>query len=290
MKTPALDLFNQQPFVPNLSEEKWMPIRMLDNYEASSFGRIRSLKGKVPLVLSQKTVKCGKKTQPLIKAKRIHFSVAKLTYEAFHGKTPEGYKVWHRDNDNQNNHLTNLYARKTLDYRKPKFIDLTNIKFGKVTAIERSCGNRKWLCICECGKKYHYSAQQLQQGKIPPCGTKRFVMPPEQAIFRTYKRGAKSRKYTFNITQEQLSKLIVSNCHYCNAKPSNKKYIKDNSQFPYNGIDRVDNDRGYEQDNCVPCCATCNRTKNSLSITEWKQWIKQVYSFYILPLEKKFSI
>jgi hypothetical protein len=32
-----------------------------------------------------------------------------------------------------------------------------------------------------------------------------------------------------------------------------------------NGIDRVDNSRGYHTDNCVSCCIACNREKRAQS-------------------------
>ena len=33
----------------------------------------------------------------------------------------------------------------------------------------------------------------------------------------------------------------------------------------YNGVDRVDNDKGYIRDNIVSCCSDCNRSKGVLS-------------------------
>lgn len=35
------------------------------------------------------------------------------------------------------------------------------------------------------------------------------------------------------------------------------------------GIDRVENDKGYILDNCVPCCAQCNRDKGSSSLCDF---------------------
>jgi len=48
----------------------------------------------------------------------------------------------------------------------------------------------------------------------------------------------------------------------------------------YNGIDRIDNLKGYLKNNIVPCCKFCNTAKSSMSQTEFKEWINRVYENY----------
>lgn len=57
-----------------------------------------------------------------------------------------------------------------------------------------------------------------------------------------------------NLTDEMCYKMMTSNCFYCN-------YISDKS---LNGIDRMDNNKGYEKSNTVSCCKNCNFIKKSL--------------------------
>ena len=45
----------------------------------------------------------------------------------------------------------------------------------------------------------------------------------------------------------------------------------------YNGLDRVDNSRGYEPSNVVPCCRRCNRAKDDMSSQEFMKWLGQAY-------------
>jgi hypothetical protein len=45
----------------------------------------------------------------------------------------------------------------------------------------------------------------------------------------------------------------------------------------HNGIDRVDNDKGYISDNCVPCCWKCNNMKNTM---KQKDFINHIISIY----------
>lgn len=62
---------------------------------------------------------------------------------------------------------------------KPK--DLTNQKFGNLTAIELfSVGNktdrrRKWKCICDCGREIILDSTSLIKGKRTHCGCKNIV-------------------------------------------------------------------------------------------------------------------
>jgi len=78
--------------------------------------------------------------------------------------------------------------------------------------------------------------------------------------FSKYKRGAKARGYDFDLEFEFLDSILNQGCHYCGAKNSN-------------GLDRVDNNKGYTTENIVPCCKTCNFMKGSL---DYKSFIKQI--------------
>lgn len=42
-----------------------------------------------------------------------------------------------------------------------------------------------------------------------------------------------------------------------------------------NGIDRIDSEKGYEKDNCVPCCKHCNYVKGNLSAENFWTWVKR---------------
>lgn len=57
-----------------------------------------------------------------------------------------------------------------------------------------------------------------------------------------------------DMTDEIAKGLMTSNCFYCNR----------NDQQCINGIDRMDNNKGYDPTNCVSCCKYCNFIKKSL--------------------------
>ena len=52
----------------------------------------------------------------------------------------------------------------------------------------------------------------------------------------------------------------------------------DYGDFKYNGVDRVDNTIGYNNDNVVPCCKICNNSKATMTIEEWILWLQKICS------------
>lgn len=82
--------------------------------------------------------------------------------------------------------------------------------------------------------------------------------------FRGYKHGAKRRGMTWNLSLQDFSQFWNAKCDYCGE------------QINGVGIDRVDNSRGYEPDNCVPCCETCNEMKLDHSKEKWLSHIRKI--------------
>lgn len=87
---------------------------------------------------------------------------------------------------------------------------------------------------------------------------------------------AKRRNLEWNITKEYAASLLVLSCYYCN-----KESVLDGHKT-CSGIDRINNDFGYIDGNCVPCCFYCNSCKNSRSLTEFKDHIKNMYNTLIM--------
>ena len=68
--------------------------------------------------------------------------------------------------------------------------------------------------------------------------------------FSRTRQQANDRKINFALTLEDYLDFWDKKCYYCNL-PS------------MGGIDRVDNNIGYELDNCIPCCWRCNVMKSN---------------------------
>lgn len=166
--------------------------------------------------------------------------------------------------------------------------DITGQRFSKLVAIKRVENNR-WLCQCDCGNTCKASISDLKRrdrGCNKGCGCLSKKRSPFESnklnVYRHYEKSAEQRNHTFDLSLEEFYKITQKKCFYCNIKPSQKSFSKKqkNSKknpFIYNGIDRVDNDKGYMIDNCVPCCGTCNKMKRKLSKENFLEHIKQIY-------------
>lgn len=166
-------------------------------------------------------------------------------------------------------------------------------KFNRLTAVSFSHQTNKikyWNFLCDCGKGSITRLQAVVSGRIKSCGCyakerqKILHGLPEgtalkNELYGTYRRNAKSRKYTFDISKEFFLKIIEQNCFLCGIEPTQPGRIKNRvnaGDFKYNGIDRYDNSLGYIEENCRPCCGTCNRAKDNMSIQEFESWVKRI--------------
>lgn len=88
-------------------------------------------------------------------------------------------------------------------------------------------------------------------------------------VYREYVKKSKEREIDFEISLEDASKLFIQNCHYCNRAPLNCRKRDSGIIVYYQGIDRIDNTKGYTLENIVPCCKYCNSFKNDRSAEEF---------------------
>lgn len=106
-------------------------------------------------------------------------------------------------------------------------------------------------------------------------------------LFRRYKKSARKRGHSFSLTVDRFRELVTSPCLICGVKPS-QRYRHDSSPyyktpFIYNGIDRLNNHRGYVEGNVAPCCSECNYAKGSRSLEQLLLYIYRAYHHAILP-------
>ena len=85
--------------------------------------------------------------------------------------------------------------------------------------------------------------------------------------WKSYRSKATKRGLDFTLNRVQVTDFVTDNCFYCGAAPD-----------PFNGMDRVDNDKGYVDGNVVTSCRMCNVAKNSHSRDEFESWAVRVAS------------
>lgn len=177
-----------------------------------------------------------------------------------------------------------------------KLIDLTGQTFGSLTVLGHSHINslneHYWTCQCKCGTIYNVLGANLRYGKTKECkkcSHKFDPLPKGQAalnaVIRNINRSATSRGLEMTLTEEQIKNLISLPCHYCGEVASNYmihnsnhkgKVYTSNGGLAYNGLDRVDNTKGYILDNVVPCCKYCNSAKGKLTVSAFRQWVARI--------------
>lgn len=153
----------------------------------------------------------------------------------------------------------------------------------------RDARNRpRWHVSCNCGSgvtRPHLTSI-LTNGQSRSCGCLQRESTSTRGgkgwigdVERSYKSSAKRRGIEWNLVTEAIEPIVTRPCHYCGLPPSNNKSPRRWRDARWSGIDRVDNTRGYELGNVVPCCKTCNNAKRSLTVEEFMAWARRVVAY-----------
>lgn len=153
--------------------------------------------------------------------------------------------------------------------------------FGKLTVIDKAVSkprSPKYTVQCECGNVIDVFGVALRQGRTISCGCRRkeaiaeyskskrldYGMAAAKKLFDGYKRRATKG---FELTLEEFLAITKQDCYYCGVKPSQVVDLKRNGYgtYTYNGIDRLDNNKGYTKENAIAACGMCNMMKRHYS-------------------------
>lgn len=177
--------------------------------------------------------------------------------------------------------------------------------FGRLTAIsiseKRTNGkSRIIICQCECGKITEVRATLLTTLNTKSCGcygrekvieanTKPAGEVTLNTIEAAYRKHARNKSREWGLTTEEFRQIILKNCFWCNKEPAPRnaypgikqrelvsKETFDRAWINTNGVDRVDNSKGYTKENSVPCCVECNYSKSNRTAKEFFDHCKMV--------------
>ncbi len=178
---------------------------------------------------------------------------------------------------------------KLVNSRNKTIKDISGIRFTRLTAISYHSNRGKerrafWTFKCDCGEIKVLNRLQVEKNKTKSCGCLKLEKQNQSiilGIYKSYKQEAKVRKIEFDILEKDFYLLIQRNCVYSGHFPTNirKSKAKIKKEFKYNGLDRVDSNKGYILNNVVPCCKICNRAKSDLSEKDWEKYLKDLTDF-----------
>jgi len=178
--------------------------------------------------------------------------------------------------------------------------DITGERFCRLLVLAQEgktkYGAARWLCRCDCGKEKIVTGFILRQGQTKSCGCLKTESSKENLkrahaarnlasgraernrMLGQYRRSAKLHQFSFDLTEEEFDDLTQHPCYYCGSIGSAHWWSKSpNGPYIANGIDRVDNSKGYSMTNCVACCRTCNMAKRTMASEEFIAWIHRCH-------------
>jgi len=108
--------------------------------------------------------------------------------------------------------------------------------------------------------------KKLVNGQLyPECFTNHYGLR-----YSDYKYRALNKKnIEFIITNEDYENIVQQECYLCG---------KETDMNHQNGIDRVNNTRGYILGNIQPCCGECNYMKKEFELNEFLEKAKMIYN------------
>lgn len=182
------------------------------------------------------------------------------------------------------------------DKRKTRHEDLTGRKFARLSIIRKTSdrsiqGFVIYECQCSCGNTIMAAGSAVKTGLIKSCGClkreksaanlRKNHLPHGEAAFNLlygrYRHNASIKGYSFNLSKDEFKPITKMDCHYCGASPTGSmvRSKSTNGSYIHNGVDRIDNQLGYELNNVVPCCKLCNYAKRDRNYHEFINWIKK---------------
>lgn len=144
-----------------------------------------------------------------------------------------------------------------------KIKDITGQKFGRLTALYRlhnTKGRTKWFCICECGNIKEVQISHLIKNNIKSCGCLRKELASKRATThgkhdtRLYQTWCDIKKRCYNPNNKRYKDWGGRGIAVCSEWKDDFQAFYDwainNGYDDSLTIDRIDNNKGYEPNNC----------------------------------------
>lgn len=179
--------------------------------------------------------------------------------------------------------------------------DLTNQKFGKLTAL-KPVGKYKrefiWLCRCDCGNETDVRISKLKNGYTKSCSC--IKKPPEimrgaehpawsghgdisMSVFSRMKATAAIRGWEWQISIEYIWDLYLKQGRRCAisnremSMPKVTRSIENKTNDNLASLDRIDGTKGYIDGNVQWVCKRINYMKHVMSEKTFLEFVKDIY-------------
>lgn len=135
-------------------------------------------------------------------------------------------------------------------------VDISNMRFGRLVAIEptKIDNKTKWKCICDCGNICYYGYHPLKSGNNSSCGC--MVKEKQHGFSKTrlYDTWCNMKSRCHNPKNNYYYNYGAKGTSVCDEWRYNfiafKDWALNNGYNDDLTIDRIDNSKGYSPDNC----------------------------------------
>lgn len=164
--------------------------------------------------------------------------------------------------------------------------------YGALTVVKR-IRYGYWDCRCTCGNHIRAFGRRLRKGLTTSCGCQKRhktrnhpILSALRQKYRVYRSSAAARNLEFNLPFLYFASLVVRPCFYCGGPPRQEirfrsKKPTESADVRTNGLDRLENSRGYLMHNVVPSCWRCNSSKGVMSFRDFMQFVASVYEKHL---------
>lgn len=135
-------------------------------------------------------------------------------------------------------------------------VNRIGLRYGRLVVMERAenyRGNARWKCKCDCGAHTTALGNDLQRGKMKSCGCWNAVQHFTHGMSYTRLHGIwrTMRERCNNPKSRDYGNYGGRGIKVCARWDDFKNFAADMGDRPIgHSIDRIDNSRGYEPENC----------------------------------------